>query len=1316
MNDMPDKTRNSKSSGSTSRQNKAKSAQASFSKLGKYEIVQKSDGTLCVLGAGGMGSVYLAKDTELGRLVALKVLPKEKAENPRLVKRFKAEARAAAQLEHDNIVRIYESGEDQGYLFIALEYVDGVDVLRLIEKRERLSVKRSTEIVKQIALALQHAYDSNIVHRDIKPSNFLIDKQGVVKLTDMGLARSVDETLETQITRAGTTVGTVDYMSPEQARDSKLADIRSDLYSLGCSWFHMLTGHAPYHTGSMTNKLQAHNSNPIPNPQDENPQVNEVLVAILQRLMAKKPEDRYQTPQELLDDLTGTRLKRAEVSNVGLESLATEAIQASEEEEYAEVGASPFSRSSGSRSSNGNSSGGGSSSGNSSNGGSKPHKLPPKSQRKKLTDADGNEKFEFNPLPFIYAGAGLALIAVVAVIGWAISNLGGGLESGGGNPFANEVIAEEEQGVDGQQPANSDINPMTGEPRTSKNKNGFATEDDDETENTVIVDHDDQGPPNTEDLIFQKWSDRGTQRTVFKSGLDAEPDDAAFEAALNGLPEQQGTIVFADTGPYIFTKPQVIKNAKLVLSALKNTRPLVVFLNPPETGREPGESFQGFQVTNSRLLFDGIHCVAYESEFYDSGPLTFVAARDSAIDVLQSSFSFEGKCPANSSAISMTGTQPAESMLDQMLVRGKGLNAVSGDLAEITLLVSNSMLTSGDASIIEWQSEESQAVPNLSSDDDSPAPRRITVENSWLCSSAPAFEFRHLATKTEPVRTAISMKHCVVQRQASRGPSAMISLLDWPRAQAAKAREDTFRQLGVTVERTSFLGWETLLEAPATQQAPRVEVANADQWQAVWRGGLVDVEVEPSRTSILEANRLGALEPRRLLPQVKQQVSEARWREISELTKLPQAKPNTVERYMAYLQQPGIPLELTDWEDARVFELNLDKKDLGDYLKNPELPEKFVVKLSGSGLRISSPIHLNGKQVRLEFPERKSGTLRLKPETINRATLPRSKEKYEAFINLNGGQLELVNAVIDVPASKRDAVVKWLLLANHADVLLKNCYFSCPMQETDRHEGVIRWNTKPTAAGDQTRHQLAIESSFLETAGTVCDLALTNGDVFLDDSLLVGLKVGVVVNDASTPDASSVLGPDATINLNHCTLSAGNRLLTFHSDAAGQRTHAPLRVFANATVFGPQLLPEQGTQIVSVDPTFIRSGRLEWWGNYNGFADAIPWLAKWPAGEGLMQSSDDPVNQWQTLWGDDHARNPLFGANGVYLKQQPADLLKLKPDQFELDPTSRAAQWELQKETIGADVVSLVLGDVKKSEKNESNTGGSRTRKPTSGF
>ena len=283
--------------------------------LGRYRLEKK-------VGEGGMGAVYRAVDDALGRVVALKILPRDKAQNEMLVRRFKAEARAAANLKHENIVGVYDSGEADGYLYIAMEFVDGIDVQNLLMRKGVLSPKRSLDIIRQVTLALEHAFEQNIVHRDIKPSNLMIMRDGSIKLADMGLARSMDDGDSAGITRAGTTVGTVDYMSPEQARDSRSADSRSDIYSLGASWYYMLTGKAPFPTGDLVNRITAHATEPRPNPQTLNPEIPDAISQIIETMMAIEPGGRFQTPSALLQELDTANLKAKAITTDLLAALA----------------------------------------------------------------------------------------------------------------------------------------------------------------------------------------------------------------------------------------------------------------------------------------------------------------------------------------------------------------------------------------------------------------------------------------------------------------------------------------------------------------------------------------------------------------------------------------------------------------------------------------------------------------------------------------------------------------------------------------------------------------------------------------------------------------------------------------------------------------------------------------------------------------------------------------------------------------------------------------------------------------------------------
>jgi serine/threonine-protein kinase len=267
-------------------------------RIGRYEVVAH-------LATGGMGEVYKARDVELGRVVALKVLPARLSENTASVERFRREARNAARLSHKNIVTLYDWGQDGGTWFLALEFVDGIDLNTHINARGRLEPQEAWLITVQATRALDHAFQQGITHRDIKPSNFLLARQGRkmrVKLTDLGVARAVRDE-DFRVTRAGTTVGTLDYLAPEQARDSALADVRSDIYSLGCTLYHMLAGQPPFPDGGLGERLFKHMQVDPPDVRQFNADVPDGLWGVLRRMLAKRPDDRYQTPAELLDAL-----------------------------------------------------------------------------------------------------------------------------------------------------------------------------------------------------------------------------------------------------------------------------------------------------------------------------------------------------------------------------------------------------------------------------------------------------------------------------------------------------------------------------------------------------------------------------------------------------------------------------------------------------------------------------------------------------------------------------------------------------------------------------------------------------------------------------------------------------------------------------------------------------------------------------------------------------------------------------------------------------------------------------------------------------
>ncbi len=269
-----------------------------YAPIGKYDV-------LAHIATGGMGVVYHAVHQETGQIVALKVLTPDFAAKPVLLERFRREASRGLKLRHEHLVTMYEFSEANGMHFLALEFVPGVDLFEYIRQKDKVDVAEACAIVRQVTQALVYLHSEHVVHRDIKPSNVLL-KQDTgrlwAKLTDLGLALAVNED-EFRLTRMHATVGTVDYMAPEQARDSGSADIRSDIYSLGCTFFHMLAGRAPFAEGGLTERLLKHVHDDVPDIRKFNPGVPAALNWLIRRMMAKKPKDRYQAPAELLADL-----------------------------------------------------------------------------------------------------------------------------------------------------------------------------------------------------------------------------------------------------------------------------------------------------------------------------------------------------------------------------------------------------------------------------------------------------------------------------------------------------------------------------------------------------------------------------------------------------------------------------------------------------------------------------------------------------------------------------------------------------------------------------------------------------------------------------------------------------------------------------------------------------------------------------------------------------------------------------------------------------------------------------------------------------
>lgn len=270
-------------------------AKKSSQRIPGYKIIRQ-------LGSGAMATVFLARQLSLDRLVAIKILPRKFSNNRKFIDRFYKEGRAAAQLNHPNIVGAYDVGRAGEHHYFVMEYVDGKTVHDHIAKHKRISEKEAIEVVYQIAKALEHAHDRGFVHRDIKPKNIMTARGGLAKLADLGLARAISDEAAAKA-EAGRAYGTPYYISPEQIRGELNIGPAADIYGLGATFYHMVTGRVPFEGKNPSVVMHKHLKTPLEPPDHINPEISAGCAQVIEMMMAKKERDRYRNASDLLEDL-----------------------------------------------------------------------------------------------------------------------------------------------------------------------------------------------------------------------------------------------------------------------------------------------------------------------------------------------------------------------------------------------------------------------------------------------------------------------------------------------------------------------------------------------------------------------------------------------------------------------------------------------------------------------------------------------------------------------------------------------------------------------------------------------------------------------------------------------------------------------------------------------------------------------------------------------------------------------------------------------------------------------------------------------------
>lgn len=1322
-------TRDPAAAGSTTEGRSRKKAPASDRKqLGKYEIQN-------LIGAGGMGAVYLARDTELNRTVALKVLPREKADNPLLVKRFKSEAQSAATLQDPHIVTIYEAGEADGYLFIALEYVQGTDVQKLIEKREVIPVKRSVDIIKQVTKALVHLHKMNIVHRDIKPSNLLITREGVVKLTDLGLARSIDDTTTTGITRDGTTVGTVDYMAPEQARDSKAADIRSDLYSLGCTWYHMLTGRPPFIEGSVTNKLQAHGSQPLPDPRDRNESVPDGVVAAMQRMAAKSPDDRYQTPSDLLEDLENPNLTRTVVAEDAIASLSDEGEGRSRPRRPKP-----------------------------SSGGA----LPPKA-RKKHRDGDDDDKvgFSLDPLKIGLVVAGIAVVVggiwfistslskALTTKSFSLNPAAGskGAEAEGADAAASEparVVRPTSRKKDGE--ADPD-DPDSGDGKTFVRRAGSQVIPKQEHEPIVRRGLPDDAPPvnlgrESERKLIPRWvggltlpgsvesSPSAKGLTVLDvgggSGMHAD-----LKTALEKAPDDGAVVRLHGSGPFPVPPSAIDGLDRIVIVSGGPERPLLLL--------NPSPSQPGLSISNGSLELVGVDAAFLGNRSPGPANLTLIDVRAGDLSVRDCSITLAGSRAGRTTAIQIGAPpdgRPADEyrpqvLLDRVFLRGADLEAIAIDGVGVDMAAVNSAFATGDAAVAVVR----HAVEPTSSDeaDSKPAkPPRVIVAGEgkkvpaarelrfFSCTATSTLNAFTFASPPEsdaaPPATSVVVMNSLFAAEAGGEQPTLVKLTDWPRETESGDDRSVYRNLKFSIGSSAFTGWSRLVAnalGPDSANSGKT-VATADEWTAAWRLPARPEQFPSDAWPQSPIHDFAALAPGRL------DAGTANVRAVlptegdvlgASAGDLHAPDDDLLVRAAAYAERPQLSGRLVPVnETARPIEVDLSKQDLGRVVAQGGWADGARFIATGSGIREVTPVVIKGKSLSIEFRQGDGRPLVVQPKSPALKSVLSGTEAPEAMFDVTGGNIQLRGGAFKIPALKSLAVPHWVLKVTDGSFAMTDCQVLGPVIELPRYRGAVAWNqtaggVSPSPAAGRYAQTGRFENCFVigrgacvETDGVVGRALVFKNTVAASAGDLLIFRI----SEKTTPENDDL---HSAVEIVDCTFSATGPIFRIDGGASsridGQAggNSRPLVFFVDRTVVAPPVdFGERETvpAVFSASAALIANRRVQWWGDTNGYSDRIKrFLVNPDSGDAAPLDSA----MWKSTWGRHNVKNALTDRGDVALAADYPDRTKLTPGDFKLLETSKAGKAGPGGTPIGADV-SLV----KSSEKTEKTDDGLKRR------
>lgn len=1204
-------------------------------KIGKYLIVKH-------VATGGMGTVYKAKDSTNSNSVALKVLNPSTGKHTNMLQRFQREARSASSLKHPHIVEVYEIDNDEGTWFIAMEYVRGMDLLDYIEQKKRLTPRECRRMIFQAAQALHHAHQQGVVHRDIKPSNFLLtaeDGKPIVKLTDFGLARIVDDE-EFRLTRTGSTVGTVDYISPEQARNSNSADIRSDIYSLGCTLYHMLAGHAPFSEGGLTERLYKHSEEPPPDIRNFSPEIPEYLEAILYRMLEKSPDRRFQTPKELIEAIA---------LGEEFETIDTGALlnQLAEEEEPVPERTLPVKRAK-----------------------AKPTPAPlpkdiPPPMPEEYYDDDEEEleseeevdirghlhddKRKTDSLSsakkgrlLIGAGIGVGVLLIAIVL----MSLGGSGKRKDDNRSANaddSAIIKDRDSTPSKDGLTFPIDDNL--PKDDKKKDDTPPKKDD----TEVPQKDKQNPKAPEK---EQWPlltpevaelDNDTIQKQMQNEWKAPPEPAsdAFKIRVHRLPTDENTVAtlnealkaaeksdkkdviveLADNGP-LYTGSLTLKDKNLFLRAGKDLRPLLIWL-PEKKGDSNSSGF--FKMEKGSIHLRGMQLAA-------SLDATFEEEDPSLFDITEGSF-FADDCTFSlaggpSKEVDLVQLHAkdhqAQFLLKRCYSRGRSLTVLDADSSGVHAIIDHSLILGGKHTLFTLVTDEAR-VTHLKM-----IRSTIVTERQCLALTSPS------KLAIEP-RFVWKMWDSLLTRTGSTTSSILFSISD--QLHSTKLQVEAWNCL--------YCGWQSLFSGknPLTSRQhsnwqvrwsdkPKVDKARYQPWPIGTFQRLTNVTAQEYRTDRFKGEPVGytatsgegtiGCNVNALSPSIDNWMSM------------------TVQRFTS--PRPGLPLEeepppIPMIRDGKYHggRIDVSRFDVGAELKKIAdrwpLAPKVVLHLFQSDPRRrtvpTSPIKIKGSDLvlYLEPPMKRRNSEEKDKEDENQGPrlsfvgTARTTGGQDGLIQVEDGNLDIIGGTIRLPDFQAALIPPYLIAVKNGNVRTMDCRLDGPRFDAPRHFlGLILLDI-----GQQKDHGITVcrlERSSLLTSGTCVSLKGNTGQIWLENSLLIS-KDNIVQVESSKESAKA---DNIYIGFERSTLAAGKAMLHLKSETA---SHPWPKVWVQSQfmVFANPFSTKSG--IARMDKDIMQQGIVTWQSQRDVFDQRLWYRVASETIPEKQQSHDI----WQRVWG-----------------------------------------------------------------------------------